>query len=252
MAADSASILQQLDSQLEKILADWSIYTTLIALVLALYLISPLFFYTEPDVHPLLLARQSSASHVRQPKESAVFRSLETPHGYPLKSGLNVKDAGQPKWTSGRDGDLRDVWKRAASGPVDADGKPTGEKTGKIITTYGKEEVIEYSLEKLSSEINAVGQHMRAHGGNRVAIHMHNSVELLVTLFGRLVEDLLHNLKLIERVSLCLLRPNPHCHTSTTISRHACWNSSGDQSRHSRRRRRLIATEGAAAKVSQP
>ena len=190
MAADPLSILQQVDSQLEHMLASWNIYTTLIALVLAAYLISPLFLYTEPDTHPLLLARQSSASYVRQPKESAVFRSLETPQGYPLKSGLNVKDAGQPKWTSGRDGDLRDVWKRAVSGPVDADGKPTKAEPGKVITMYGKEGAIEYSFTKLSSEINAVGQHMKAHGGSRVAIHMHNSVELLVTFFGRLVEDL--------------------------------------------------------------
>ena len=191
MATDSTSIFQQLDVQLEKILADWSIYTTLLALVIVLYLISPLFLYTEPDVHPLLLARQSSGSYVRQPKESAVFRSPEVVHGYSLKSGLNVKDPGQPKWTSGRDGDLRDVWKRAVSGPVDADGKPTEGQAGKVITMYGKEEVIDYGFAKLSSEINAVGQHMKAHGGSRVAIHVPNSVELLVTLFGRLAKDTL-------------------------------------------------------------
>ena len=201
MANLPTSILQQLDSQLEKILADWNIYTTLIALVLALYLVSPLFLYTEPDVHPLLLARQSSASYVRQPKESAIFRSLETPHSYPLKSGLNVKDPGQPKWTAGKNGDLRDVWRRALSGPVDADGKPTGVEAGKVITTYGKEEAIEYSFAKLSSEISAVGQHMKAHGGSRVAIHMHNSVELLVTFFGKLFEYLLQVTKLIESLA---------------------------------------------------
>ena len=217
MAADSTSILQQLDSQLENILAGWNIYTTLIALILAVYLISPLFLYTEPDVHPLLLARQSSASYVRQPKESAIFRSLEVPHGYPLKSGLNVKDVGQPKWTSGRDGDLRDVWKRAVLGPVDADGKPTGGEAGKVITMYGKEEVIDYDFAKLSSEINAVGQHMKAHGGSRVAIHMHNSVELLVSFFGMLVEDLSRITKLTDNYSFCLLRPNANLDISTEI-----------------------------------
>ena len=201
MATDSTSILQQLDSQLEKLLADWSIYSTILVCVIALVLISPLFLYTEPDVHPLLLARQSSASYVRQPKESAIFRSLETPHGYPLKSGLNVKDPGQPKWTSGKDGDLRDVWKRALSGPVDADGKPTGAAAGKVITTYGKEEVIEYSFAKLSGEISAVGQHMKAHGGSRVAIHMHNSVELLVTFFGELFQYLFSITTLIENLA---------------------------------------------------
>ena len=191
MAAESTSILQQLDAQLESILAGWNIYTVIIAVVLGVYLVSPLLLYVEPDVHPLLLARQSSPSYVRQPKESAVYRSLETPHGYPLKSGLSVKDAGQPKWASGRDGDLRDVWRRAVSGPVDADGKPTGEQAGKVIMTHGKENAVEYSFAKLSSEINAVGQHMKTHGRRRVAIHMPNSVELLVTFFGRLAGGLL-------------------------------------------------------------
>ena len=249
MATDSTSIFQQLDSQLEKILADWNIYTTLIALVLALYLISPLFLYTEPDLHPLLLARQSSASYVRQPKESAIFRAAEVAHGYPLKSGLNVKDAGQPKWTVGRDGDLRDVWKRALSGPVDADGKPIGGETGKVITVYGKEEVIEYDFAKLSSEINAVGQHMKAHGGRRVAIHMHNSVELLVTLFGRLAERISQILRLTQLCSFCLLRPNANLDTSTKIYRHAFWHPDGDQSRHISCWCWLTPVERLAAKV---
>lgn len=250
MAADPTSILQQLDSQIEKILADWNIYTTLIALLLALYLISPLFLYTEPDVHPLLLARQSSASYVRQPKESAIFRSVEVAHGYPLKSGLNVKDAGQPKWTSGRDGDLRDVWKRALSGPVDADGKPTGGEAGKVITTYGKEEIIEYDFAKLSGEINAVGQHMKANGGRRVAVHMHNSVELLVTLFGKLVDRVSQSTRLIELCSFCLLWPNANIDTSTKIYRHPCWDLDGDQSRYISCWGRLTAIERLAAKVS--
>lgn len=179
-----ASVLQQLDSQLDQAFASWNIYTTLIAIILIAYLVYPAFFSAEPDVHPLLLARQSSASYVRQPKESAVFRSLETPHGYPLRTGLNVKDTGAPRWSSGRDGDLRHVWRRAVSGPIDNDGKQTGE-AGKMLSVMGKEEVVERSLGTLSGEISAVGQHMKGHGGTRVAIYLPNSVELLVALFGR-------------------------------------------------------------------
>lgn len=183
MASQSTSILQQVDSQLEQILAGWNIYTTIICLILGIYLIYPLFYYADPDIHPLLLARQSSASPVRQPGESSTFRSLETPYGYPLKTGLNVKEAGAPKWTSGKDGDLRDVWKRAVSGPVDNDGKPTGEP-GKVLTVLGKEDVVEHSFAKLSGEINAIGQHVKAHGQGRVAIYLPNAVELVVALFG--------------------------------------------------------------------
>ena len=183
MSSQSTSILEQVDSQLEQILAGWNIYTTIICLIFGIYLIYPLFYYADPDIHPLLLARQSSASPVRQPGESSTFRSLETPYGYSLKTGLNVKEAGAPKWTSGKNGDLRDVWKRAVSGPVDNDGKPTGEP-GKVLTVLGKEEVVEHSFAKLSGEINAIGQHVKVHGQGRVAIYLPNSVELVVALFG--------------------------------------------------------------------
>ena len=184
MSATISTMLQQLDSQLEQILADWNLFTTVIFLILVTYLIYPLIFYSEPDIHPFLLARQSAASHVRQPGESAIFRSLDVPHGYPLRTGLNVKDLGAPKWSGGRDGDLRDVWKRAVSGPVDNDGKPT-DGPSKILSVLGKQEVIEFSFEKLSGEIIAVGQHMRNHGGNRIAVYLPNSVEFLVTVFGK-------------------------------------------------------------------
>lgn len=182
MATDG-SLFQQLDSQLEQVLKGWDIYTTLILLVLVTYLIYPVFFTPDPDVHPMLLARQATASPVRQPGESATFRALETPYGYPLKTGLNVKDPGAPKWTSGRDGDLRDVWKRAITGPVDNEGKPV-DKPGRILTVLGKEEIIDHSFGKLTTELNAVGRHIQSHGGSRVAIYLPNSVELLLSLFG--------------------------------------------------------------------
>ena len=178
-----ATILQQLDHQLEKVVSNWSIVTTVLAVVLVTYLISPLFFSTEPDTHPFLLSRQSNASRVRQPGETAVYRSQDTPPGYPLRSGLNVKDPGAPKWSGGRDGDLRDVWRRAATGPPGQDGNPTGE-VGKLYTILGKEDVLESTFQKLSAELNAVGKHLKAHGASWVAIYLSNSPELLVSLFG--------------------------------------------------------------------
>ncbi|KAL9130262.1 MAG: hypothetical protein Q9217_001512 [Psora testacea] len=179
-----ANIWKQLDDQLAKGLADWNIYTTLLCVIVISYALYPAFFSPEPDVHPLLLARQSAPSRVRQPGESATFRSLDTPHSYPLRKGLNVKDPGQPKWTAGRDGDLRDIWNRAAGGPVDGDGKPTGQPSGNVSVVLGKEEVITYDFGKLTAEINAVGKHLQEHGGTRVGIYLANSIELLVTLFA--------------------------------------------------------------------
>ena len=179
-----ANIWQQIHNHFEGGLVEWNIYTTLLATILVCYAVYPALFSPEPDIHPLLLARQSAPSRVRQPGESAVFRSLDTPHSYPLRTGLNVKDPGQPKWTAGRDGDLRDIWKRAASGPVDGDGKPTGQGAGKVSVVLGKEEVIAYDFKKLTAEVNAVGKHLQMNGGKRVAIYLSNSVEFLVTLFG--------------------------------------------------------------------
>ncbi|KAL9098463.1 MAG: hypothetical protein Q9163_005878 [Psora crenata] len=179
-----ANIWQQLEDQLAKGLTEWNVYTTLLCLVILSYALYPVFFSPEPDIHPLLLARQSAPSRVRQPGESAVFRPLDAPHGYPLRTGLNVKDPGQPKWTAGRDGDLRDIWKRAAGGPVDKDGKPTGMAAGTVSVVLGKEEVVTYDFDKLTAEVNAAGKHLQDHGAQRVAIYLFNSVELLVTLFA--------------------------------------------------------------------
>ncbi|KAL8894487.1 MAG: hypothetical protein Q9192_004283 [Flavoplaca navasiana] len=181
--AESSSLLQQLDAGLEQLFAGWNIYTTVLIVALVTYLVYPIFFTQDPDTHPLLLARQSSPSYVRQPGESAIFRSLETPLSYPLKSGLNVKDPGAPRWSAGKDGDLRDVWRKAARGPVDDEGKSTGEP-GKIYTVLGKEGVTEHILAEVTKEINAIGEYLKQHGAKRVAIYVPNSMEFLVTLIA--------------------------------------------------------------------
>ncbi|KAL8802541.1 MAG: hypothetical protein Q9200_006548 [Gallowayella weberi] len=181
--AESSSVIQKLDAGLEQLFAGWNIYTTLLCLGLVTYLLYPVFFSRDPDTHPLLLARQSSPSYVRQPGESATYRSLETPQGYPLKSGLNVKDPGAPRWAAGKDGDLRDVWRKAFQGPVGDDGKADGEP-GKIFTVMGKDGVTEHELPDITKEINAVGEYLSQHAAKRVAIYLPNSMEFLVTLFA--------------------------------------------------------------------
>lgn len=182
--ADGSSFIQQLDQGLEKLLADWSIFTTIISVSLVAYLLYPVFFRRDPDTYPLLLSRQSNFSPVRQPGESAIYRAPDIPYGYPLRSGLNVKDPGVPKWQSGRDGDIRDVWKQAIKGPVDSEGNPSG-VPGKIVTILGKEAVVELGFVKLTKELNAVGKHVKNKSGSRVAIYLPNSAEFIVTLFGK-------------------------------------------------------------------
>ncbi|KAF2170966.1 hypothetical protein M409DRAFT_63972 [Zasmidium cellare ATCC 36951] len=178
-----SSSLQSLDAQIAAVLSDWSITTTILALVIAGFLIYPLVFADEPDTHPLLLARQGTASAVRNKGESAVYRSPEVPHGYPLKTGLNVKDAGAPRWASGKDGDIRDIWREVQRGGQNgSDGKETPK--GLIMTVLGKEEIVEHGIEDLSKEIGIIGQHIKQAGVKKVAIYLPNSVEYLTTVFA--------------------------------------------------------------------
>lgn len=74
-------IIEQLDEQIAGLLADWNIYTSIILLSLVAFVGWVVYDTQDADTHPLLLARQAQASYVRQPGESAIFRSPETPHG---------------------------------------------------------------------------------------------------------------------------------------------------------------------------
>ena len=177
-----AGIVEQLDSKIAELFASWNIYTTIIAVVLAALIIYPLIFWDEPDTHPLLLARQAQPSPVRHPGESATYRSIEVPHGYPLKSGLNVKDAGAPKWTAGRDGDLRDIWREAVKGTATEDGSSP---LAMIMTVYGKDAAVEHDLADVTKAVNVVGKHLQQSGARNVAIYLPNSIEYLAALFGK-------------------------------------------------------------------
>ncbi|OJJ48432.1 hypothetical protein ASPZODRAFT_113308 [Penicilliopsis zonata CBS 506.65] len=181
MATDP-TLVARLDALVSDILADWNIYTTLIAGALVAVAISSLVFSNEPDTHPFLLARQATTSPVRQPGESAVYRSLETPYGFPLKAGLNIRDPGALKWTSGRNGDLRDIWKTAVRGVLNEDGSATG-KQGKIYTVLGKN-VEEHSLDNITQEINVIGQHLSGAKVETVAVCLTDSIELLAAIFA--------------------------------------------------------------------
>ena len=76
-----AGLLEQLDAAISGLLMGWNMYTTLIVSGIIGYLFWIVYDSADADTHPLLLARQAQASYVRQPGESAIFRSPETPHG---------------------------------------------------------------------------------------------------------------------------------------------------------------------------
>ncbi|KAL4805960.1 hypothetical protein BDV18DRAFT_160820 [Aspergillus unguis] len=177
-----ASLAERLDSLLSDVLADWNIYTTLIAGALVTFVVVSFVTSKDPEIHPFLLARQSTAFPVRQPGESAAHRSLETPHGFPLRSGLNVKDPGAPKWTSGRNGDLRDVWKAAVRGKIEENGTLSGIQ-GKIYTVLGKK-TVEHSLDQVTAEINVIGSRLQTANAKVVAVCLTDSVEHLASIFA--------------------------------------------------------------------
>ncbi|EEP78994.1 conserved hypothetical protein [Uncinocarpus reesii 1704] len=180
--ASSDSAIEKLDDFLSRFLADWDIYTTGLAALLVTYVGYVTFFSKDPDAHPYMLSRQAIEAPIRQPGESATFRALDAPHGYPLKSGLGVKDPETPKWSYGRNGDLRDIWRSAVKGSLNPDGTTKG-KRGKIYTVLGKN-VEERDIDEISKEINALGQYIRGLEAQNVAICLSDSVELLATLFA--------------------------------------------------------------------
>ena len=180
--ASEPTLAAKIDAALTDILADWNIYTTVIAGAIAAFILISFLSSKDPDIHPYLLARQASSSRVRHPGESATYRSLETPQDFPLRSGLNVKDADAPKWTSGRRGDLRDIWKVAIRGALGENGTPSGKK-GKIFTVLGRN-VMERSLEDVTQEINVIGKFIQDTKAETVAVSLTDSVELLAAIFG--------------------------------------------------------------------
>lgn len=76
-----AGIVEQLDGLIAELLAGWNTYTTALVVGLLGFVGWVIYDTQDADTHPLLLARQAQASYVRQPGESAIFRSPENPHG---------------------------------------------------------------------------------------------------------------------------------------------------------------------------
>jgi hypothetical protein len=140
----------------------------LLALIVVV-LVVPLLFPSDPDTFPFILNNQSQPSKVRHPKESAVYRHREQPHGYPLITGLALRKG----YEAPRDGDLRDVWEIAMQKQV----------------TVGIVRGGRCVYEKLSTrqeELNKLGSGLREFAGanGKVAVYLPNTIENLLANFG--------------------------------------------------------------------
>jgi hypothetical protein len=85
-----AGVIDQLDEKIAELLSGWNIYSTILTVALVGFIGYVIYDTQDADTHPLLLARQAQASYVRQPGESAIYRSPETPHGCMSTSYLAV------------------------------------------------------------------------------------------------------------------------------------------------------------------
>ena len=172
----ATGVLQSIDRQIDVFFSGWNVASTVLAVVSIIVLFYPVFFGAQADVHPFILARQAHASPVRKPGESAIYRAPETPNGFPLRSGLNVKDEGAPAWAPGKDGDLRHVWREAT--------KSKNGQTARVLSIKGKDKPVQHELSEITATINIIGSHIKKQSGTRVAVCLPNSVELLITILG--------------------------------------------------------------------
>jgi hypothetical protein len=208
-----SNFIQFLDAKLSEALQSWNLYTTLLTVAIASYLIYTIATTQDPDTHPMILLRQSTASMIRQPGESAVYRSPDIPHGFPLRTGLDVKSPGAPAWVSGKDGDLRDIWRRV-TGELPPEPSATGlgaqstpgSTQPKVLTVMGMQEVIEHPISGITKEIMVIGEHIKKIGGRRVALYLPNSIEFITAIFGRFSYMTTIKSMLTRNVSFRILR----------------------------------------------
>lgn len=86
-------------------------------------------------------------------------------------------------YTAGRDGDLRDIWRRV-TGEIPLEKGATSSGTASIMTVFGKEGVTDHKIAEITKEITVIGKHLKDHGAKRVAIYLPNSLEFLVAVFA--------------------------------------------------------------------
>lgn len=101
----------------------------------------------------------------------------------PLRTGLAVKPPGTPMYSAGKDGDLRDIWRRV-TGEIPLEKSTDTSAKGKIMTVLGKEDIVDHNVDELSKEIAIIGKHLKDHSAKKVAIYLPNSIEFLAALFA--------------------------------------------------------------------
>ncbi|KKA27735.1 hypothetical protein TD95_001295, partial [Thielaviopsis punctulata] len=175
-ASFTTQVIDQLKEWVQDAFDQWSLTSSLLTIFLFGLLLAGTIWAYESELHPMQLARQSMRSEMRHPGQSAIYRAAA--QGFNgLVKGLNVVEDGAPKFSHGRDGDLRDVWRKFAKG------NDKGEKSV-ITTVLGLEKKVTHDVDSLTRQIALIGDHIAKNGGIRVAVYLPNSIELLLTVFA--------------------------------------------------------------------
>lgn len=94
-----------------------------------------------------------------------------------------MKPPGTPLYSAGKDGDLRDIWRRVI-GEYPLEKGATSSGTAHIMTVHGKEDLTEHKIDEITKEISIVGTHLKERSAKKVAIYLPNSLEFLAALFA--------------------------------------------------------------------
>src|ERR1700685_3567565 len=78
-------------SQSQEMDLELDILSLILLAVIVILLIIPIVVPSDPDTFPFIINNQSQPSKVRHPKESAIYRHRDQPHGYPLITGLLLR-----------------------------------------------------------------------------------------------------------------------------------------------------------------
>jgi acyl-CoA synthetase (AMP-forming)/AMP-acid ligase II len=180
-----AELVSKLDKFLGEVLSSYNVWTAVIAGAVVALLAVAFITSKDPDIHPLLLAHAASPDRVRQPGESAVYRSHDVANGYPLRTGLDVKYPGDKTYSPGRDGTVKDIWDRfIGASSVQVKETDVADRISPRLSTILGKELIEHDLKEVTQEINVIGRHVNGLSAARVAIYLPNSVELLASVIA--------------------------------------------------------------------
>ena len=163
------------NNQLKEMDIELDVVSIILLVLIAFFLIYPILFPNDPDTFPFILNNQSQPSKVRHPKESAIYRHRDQPHGYPLITGLALRKG----YEAPRDGDLRDVWEIAIQKSL-------------ILGVVRGGKCVYERLPGRQEELTKLGSGLRELAGEngKVAVYLPNTIENLLVTFGILLPSI--------------------------------------------------------------